>query len=529
MKTGGTRSRNDARKLRLYRQIIENIPDALAVVDRKWRYIERNNAHRRLFGYTDREFFRLSPSILVGRKRFLAATREMLERGSFRGELTVRGPGGRPIQVETVFFPVRDDEGRTTGYAACHRDVAERKLAEETLLRATEELRFQKSVLESQSEASLDGILVVSPKGKILSRNQRFAEMWGIPQEILREGTDEAALKVVLPEILHPKQFLDRIRRLYRKPREESWDAILLRDGRTFDRFSAPVLTKDGTILGRVWYFRDVTSERRSEEAQRRSAEEARRALAELKRAQARIIRNEKLALMGMLVSGVAHEINNPINVVHGNLSLLRERCAPVASLARGGRISARDRKRLASIPAMVADALKAAGAARDVIGEFRNFARDPRSAEPMDLNRCVKETLAIARKDLAGIRLRLRLGRLPRVPGFHGQMNQVLLNLVKNAAEAMGGKGVLTVTTSSLGRRVRVTVADTGPGLTRAERERIFDPFYTTKGEGRGMGLGLSISAAIVQNHGGRLSASSRAGRGAVFTVDLPAKRTQS
>ncbi|HTF57941.1 MAG TPA: ATP-binding protein, partial [Planctomycetota bacterium] len=112
---------------------------------------------------------------------------------------------------------------------------------------------------------------------------------------------------------------------------------------------------------------------------------------------------------------------------------------------------------------------------------------------------------------------------KLPPVRCFHGQMNQVLLNLVKNAIEAMGGKGRLTISTAARGRKVLVTVADTGRGIPRRELGKIFEPFYTTKEGGRGMGLGLSISASILQNHGGRLRVSSRPGRGTTFTVELP------
>ena len=516
------RSKGVARR-RLYRQVIATLSDAVAIVDRTWKHVERNDAHRALFGYPDRRFYSLTLEELLGRTAFQTTSRELLERGYFRGELSFRGAGGRPIRVESVFFPVRDDTGRPAAFAGCHRELGPRRRGEEGLRRVTEELRFQKSILESQSEASPDGILVVSPDGRILSHNRRFAEMWGIPAEVLRRGSDLSALEFVTPSLARPREFLAGVRRLYKRPRDESRDEILLKDGRSFDRFSAPVIDEDGAILGRVWFFRDATSQKRSQEEQRRSATEARRAIVEVKRAQSRALRSEKFALMGMLVSGVAHEINNPINVVYGNLKMLDERCGQVLKLARKD-APPEARQFLAGLPAMLKDALKAADSARGVIHEFRNFARDPRAAEPTDLNRSVEETLAMVRKELGGIAVRLRLGRLPPVRAFHGQMNQVLLNLVKNAIEAMDGKGTLTVTTKASGRRVRVTVADTGPGIPPADHRKIFDPFYTTKEGGGGMGLGLSISATIVQNHGGRLAVSSRPGRGAAFTVDLPA-----
>ncbi|HEY3227443.1 MAG TPA: PAS domain-containing protein [Planctomycetota bacterium] len=806
-KAGLAGSKQAARRLRLYRQVIANMSDPLSLVDERWRYLERNDAHRALFGYTDKEFFRMSPADLVGQETFEAVTRELLAKGSYRGEMTYRGSGGRLIQVETSVFPVRDEAGRTIGYAGCHRDIGARKRTEEDLRRTTaelrallgtlpdlyfrldargkildyhapseadllmapekflgrtmsevlpasaagrleeglrravrdrrvmaveytlpmaagprtyearfvpfledqvvafvrntterkrtelrleaqyavtrtlaesptlkaaapriveslcrclgwtlgavwevepaagllrcvdvwrdpaatgaaefeevsrtrafprgmglpgrvwaegkpvwisdvvvdkrfprapiairsglhsafgapillgaeilgvleffspeirppdvdllqmiagvgsqvgqfierrraeQELRFQKSVLESQSEASIDAILLVSPEGRILSFNRRFVQLWGIPDEVLRTRSDEAALDSVMDKLARPEEFRSRVEHLYRHPREESREEIQLKDGRTFDRHSAPVRGEDGTILGRVWHFRDITTERRQEEGARRAAEEIRRAYEELKRAQAQLVRSEKLASVGMLVSGVAHEINNPINVVFGNLKLLRERCATLNRIAAGATVTPAARKALSRAPRMLRDALKAAEAARKVIQEFRNFARDPRIAEPTDLNLCVEETLSVVRKDLAGIAVRRKLGKLPPVRCFHGQMNQVLLNLVKNAIEAMGGKGKLTVTTAARGRRVLVTVADTGRGIPRRELRKIFEPFYTTKEGGRGMGLGLSISASILQNHGGRLRVASRPGRGTTFTVELPLK----
>ncbi len=278
------------------------------------------------------------------------------------------------------------------------------------------------------------------------------------------------------------------------------------RDGRALLlEVSERAYQEGGAIAGIIGVARDVTDRERARTALDGAHEETRRALAELKRAQARLIQSEKLASVGMLVSGVAHEINNPINVVYGNLKLLKAGAPP------------------ARAKAMLSDALKAAEDARQVITEFRNFAMDTRVAEPADLNRCVEETLSVLRRDLAAVKVVRKLGRLPAVRGFHGQLNQVLLNLVKNAVEAMGGKGMLRISTRATPRWVELEVADSGRGIPAKDRAKIFEPFFTTKGEGRGMGLGLSISAAIVENHGGRIRVASRVGKGTTFTVRLP------
>src|SRR5207245_7560353 len=140
--------------------------------------------------------------------------------------------------------------------------------------------------------------------------------------------SDERALKSVLDKLVDPQGFLARVRHLYEHPDEESRDEIALKDGRTFDRYSAPVRSQDGIRYGRVWYFRDVTGRKRTEQELRRAAEETRKAYEDLQQAQEQLIRTEKLASIGMLVSGVAHEINNPLNVMYGNLQLLAEQCA---------------------------------------------------------------------------------------------------------------------------------------------------------------------------------------------------------
>jgi len=393
--------------------------------------------------------------------------------------------------------------------------------------RAEEALRFQKSLLESQSEAAIDGILVVSREGVMMSFNRRFGQMWDIPDEVLRSRTDEQALEFVLDKLSVPEEFLTRVRYLYDHPNEESRDEIQLKDGRTFDRYSAPVKGEQGAIYGRVWYFRDVTGRKQTEENLRRAAAETRRAYEDLKEAQAQLIRSEKLASIGMLVSGVAHEINNPLNVMYGNLQLLAEVSDVLLPLSKEGARSKKIRgisSRVTKFRGMIRDALKAARHAREIVRDFRNFARDTRTAELVDLNECLEEAVTLIQRELRpGVRLVRKLGRIPQVRCLRGQMSQVFLNLLKNAEEAIEMKGTVTLRTQKKDGRVIVEVSDSGRGMPEEVRRKLFEPFFTTKPVGKGLGLGLSISAMIVQNHNGRITVRSRPGHGSVFQVELP------
>jgi PAS domain S-box-containing protein len=375
--------------------------------------------------------------------------------------------------------------------------------------RAEEALRFQKALLESQSEAAIDGILVLSTAGQVVSYNNRFLAMWDMSGEVVRDRRETSVLNFILGKVSDPEGFLRRVRYIEEHADQETRDEVPLKDGRTFERYIAPVRSLDGTNYGRVLFFRDVTGRRRAEEGLRRAVEDARRAYEDLKQAQVQLIRSEKLASIGMLVSGVAHEINNPLNVIYGNLRLLEEGGTPAARVKR-----------------MLRDALKGAEHARRIVEDFRNFARDTRTAEPVDLNRCLEETLTILGRQLPPeVKVERKPGRLPLVRGFRGQLNQVFLNLVKNAAEAIEGKGKITVRTMRRKGVAVVEVADTGRGMPPDVQKKIFEPFFSTKPVGKGLGLGLSISATIVHNHGGQITVRSRVGRGTVFRVEFPIK----
>jgi PAS domain S-box-containing protein len=187
--------------------------------------------------------------------------------GAFGFPVVLRG---RPLGVMEFFsHEIREpDDDLLRMMAAIGAQVGQfidRKRAEEALAQSEARLRFQNALLESESEATLDGILVVSPDGTLLLSNRRFAEMWSIPEEVIATGSDPALIDFVLEQLRDPDEFRARIGYLYDHPGEFSRDEIALVDGRIIDRWSTPLEASDGTRYGRAWYFRDVTEQKRAE------------------------------------------------------------------------------------------------------------------------------------------------------------------------------------------------------------------------------------------------------------------------
>ena len=162
-----------------------------------------------------------------------------------------------------------------------------------------------------------------------------------------------------------------------------------------------------------------------------------------------------------------------------------------------------------------------------EIVGNLKDFSRLDRSkVTQFNLNEGLASTLALARHQLKGVVVERNFGEIPPVLCSPSQVNQVFLNLVTNAVQAMdNGQGTLKLSTRAEGEEVAVTVADNGKGMSQDVMKKIFDPFFTTKEVGKGTGLGLSISFKIVEQHGGRISVDSKPGAGTTFTVWLPLK----
>jgi len=255
---------------------------------------------------------------------------------------------------------------------------------------------------------------------------------------------------------------------------------------------------------------------------QRRTADLAKknRELAEtlekLTRAQSQLVRSEKMASIGQLVAGIAHEINNPVNAIVNTVGPLDE-----ALSGLGDNEDAQDMRD------MIRVIQRGANRTKDIVQALHNYSRtDDESVVAVDLNRSLDDSLELLRHLLKqSIRVERRYGDVGRIRGHAGQLNQVFMNLLTNAAQAVGNTpgATITVVTEPNADGVIVRVSDNGPGIPAEVLPRIFDPFFTTKEVGEGTGLGLSIVHGIVERHGGTIEVDSDADGGTTFTVTLP------
>jgi len=229
------------------------------------------------------------------------------------------------------------------------------------------------------------------------------------------------------------------------------------------------------------------------------------------------LIRSEKLASVGQLAAGVAHEIGNPLAAILGYVDILRADAAGVGALPDAERRDALDRVK--------AETQRITRIIRDLLEYSRPSHEEPSLVDPLAVVRSAQALLAPqARLREVRITATPEAGPWPAVMVSQGRLTQVLVNLLLNAADAMGGKGQAAVTCESAAGRVRIAVCDQGPGVGRELRRKVFDPFFTTKPPGQGTGLGLSISRAIVETYGGTLELDPEVATGARFIIDLPA-----
>ena len=386
-------------QLQLYKEIITNSQDAVAVYDCEGRYIEQNRAHEALFGYTNEELAGRTAGFHAGEEQCQRVTAAPMAGGTFRGEVTSRTKNGGEIQVELSAFSVRGAEGQAVCHVGFARDISARKREEQRLIETVAELERVNHLLEEK---------------------------------------------------------------------------------------------------------------------------------------QSQLVQSEKMAALGNLVAGIAHEINTPVGALHSmhdtlmravdKLRVTIEQEAPAvccegSPLHRAFKVIANSSKVIESGSERVTT----------IVRSLRNFARlDDTDIQEANLHDGIDDSLMLINHDIKNrVEIDKHYGEIPLVKCYPGRLNQVFLNLLNNAQQAIEGSGRIEIVTALQGDDVHIAITDTGVGIPADKLTRVFDPGYTTKGvglgTGLGTGLGLSICFQIMQEHGGRIDVKSEVGKGSTFTVVVP------
>jgi len=573
-----------------FRAIFEKTAIGMGVVDLAGQLIASNPALHKIIGYSPEELLTMTlvdythpddatidlalyQELLAGKRDYYQMEKRFIKKNGqlFWGRLTVSAIRSAQGEIEFTFGTVED--------------ISERKQAEEALRQS--EARFRGFV-----ENANDIIYSLTPDGIFSYVSPNWTD-------ILGQDVSEVEGKPFAP-FLHPRDlplFLAIFNEVIQtgKKRAGIQYRVKHQDGSWRWHTSNVSVSKDadGKTLYLIGIARDITEYKQAHQALRKSeaqsreqAQQLEQALQKLRRTQSQLIQTEKMSSLGQLVAGVAHEINNPVTFIYGNLTPASESTQDLLRLLRlyqehypqpapeiQEEMEAIEVDFLVEdLPKMLSSMKIGADRIRQIVLSLRNFSRlDEAEIKPVDIHEGLNNTLLILQNRLkarAGhpeIQIVKDYGSLPQVECYAGQINQVFMNILTNALDALEellaqrrseGEDVAQVEgsednvqpsnlqpatpcirirtevgrpgESGLSREsqdwVTIRIADNGPGMTQEVKQRLFDPFFTTKPVGEGTGLGLSISYQIVvEKHGGQLRCKSVPGQGAEFFIEIP------
>ncbi len=500
-------------RIALLQRALEQSPVSVMLTNPRGRIEYVNSRFCALTGYSQREVLGRNPRFLSAGLDAPETYRELwqavLAGNEWRGVLRNRKKNGERYDELASISPVFDDAGRLTHILAVKEDITERR-------RAQTAIEESKNRLQNVIDSTPDWVYATDLEGKFLLANTSFAAALGMhPRDLVGR----------------PVALLDGLRidgETFRAP-----------DGgaRVFDTFVVPLRNKGDEVYGTLHFGRDVT-------ASKAAAHEHALIQMELQQAQ-------KLESIGRLAAGIAHEINTPIQYVGDNVRFLqdsfeslRDLLAACEQLDAGGGDPATlvrvarsvDAAYLAAeIPSALQQTLEGVQRVSAIVHAMKDFShRGAAEMAPTDLNRAVESTVMVARNEwkyVADMALELEPD-LPVVTCLAGEIKQVILNLVINAAHAIGSvvgdgsltKGRITIRTRRSGAFVELAVQDSGGGIPESIRDKIFEPFFTTKPLGQGTGQGLTLArSVVVDRHKGTLQFETAPGTGTTFLVRLP------
>lgn len=357
-------------------------------------------------------------------------------------------------------------------------------------------------------------------------------------QEVVRDRPDIAILDWLMPELsgidlcrkIRGVENLPYIYIMILTAKEQDRDTVEAFEAGADDYIVKPFnrdLLRSRLTVGIRLVQYDKALTKRNEQLRKHGA--AMEKLAEARSKQ--LIHAERMATVGLLSAGIAHEINNPTTFIAGNAQTLRQFWEDVKPVLETGNLNAIDSHKLAFILEEMSKTIDGIhnGALRisKIVNGLKAFCRkDEGNMKPCDIKACVEQSLELCRNTLKyHVKVEKTLDPdLPRIMGDAQQMEQVLINLFTNAAHAIGdGGGTLSIGVRNEGNRIVIEVGDTGPGIPEAKLDDVWQPFFTTKPVGEGTGLGLSIVLGIIENHDGQISVENKPQGGALFTITIP------
>ncbi|HEX4426366.1 MAG TPA: PAS domain S-box protein [Terriglobales bacterium] len=471
---------------RRYRELFDNVQEGLFFSTPDGRFIEVNDALVRMLGYSSREELLtadLRTQLYFSEDRRREIVAEIEKHGVLRNhEEALRRKDGSVVHVLINSFAVRDPQGRITQYRGLMLDISGLKAYQTELQR---ERDFSGKILNNTQSL----ILVSDTAGLVSYANRRWYDMGYEQKQILGQPL-EALVAPAKREVL-----------------SEAFAAILA--GNQVDNLELQVLRADK----RIGHFSVNLSPMRDEQGNVTSIVVVMSDVTEAATLQAKLMHAERMAAVGQLVSGVAHEVNNPLTAILGFADLLMDNPEVPESARKDLRVILQEAQRT-----------------KQIVQNLLSFARQmPPQRKPVQVNTILRRTLELRAYDFhsRGVEISEHLAQeLPYVVGDSHQLQQVFLNIVNNAYDAVreaGRPGRIDITTVKQGGFVEVSFRDNGHGVTSPDR--IFDPFFTTKEVGKGTGLGLSICYGIVHEHGGEIFCLNNEGaEGATFVVRFPA-----
>jgi two-component system, NtrC family, sensor kinase len=416
-------------------------------------------------------------------------------------------------------------------------ETRNRKDAEMLLAKNEERLRniFEGSRDMIYSTNALDIITSVNMAGATLLGYASMHEMLGKPFSDFVHNPDDRAYFL---ERITSDGYIDDYEIVFKK--YDGTSIFCLETAHTLKDGSGTIIEIQGSI-------KDISSRIENERKLWKMNLEIAEANLNLQKTQAIMVQHEKLASIGQLAAGVAHEINNPIGFLKSNNMMLEKYFGKIekywSEFLASRKPSDMDPSRITMMNKIFTEAKAIFTEGQDgfdriikIVGSLKNFSRvDSQAAmTSFDLNAGIESTLVVAWNEIKYVsELRKNLGEIPPIIANGGELNQVILNIIVNAAQAMGnppreGKGLIEVSTRLEGDNVFLTIHDNGPGIPKDILNKVFDPFFTTKEPGKGTGLGLSISYDIIVNkHGGSIWAESEPGTGTTFFISLPVSGT--